>query len=87
MGIFTGLVGVVGLVVRLVVVVGGLEGERELVSRRFRFPIVASGIDRTEVTVMVTSVLPRSSYFGDQGRGEMVAVVAAANSRFAESKL
>lgn len=46
-GILTGLVGVVGLVVKLVVVVGGLK-ERHLAScRSLRFPIVASDIGRT----------------------------------------
>jgi len=74
----TGLVGVVGLVVKLVVVVGGLEGERLEVSRRsLRLPIVASDIGCTGVMVTVISFL-LSSYLGDQrGRVNVVGVVVA----------
>ena len=45
-GILTGLVGVVGLIVKLTVVFGGLEGERLEVSRQsLRLPIVASEVE------------------------------------------
>lgn len=73
-GILTGLVGVVGRVVKLVVVVGGLEGERHSVSRlSLRLPMLASETGGTGMGVMVTAtlVLP-ASYLGDQRRGEKV---------------
>lgn len=82
-GILTGLVGVVGRVVKLVVVVGGLDGERHRVSRlSLRLPMLASEFGGTGMGVMVTAMLVLSlSYLGDQRRGEkvggVVVVVAA----------
>lgn len=83
-GILTGLVGVVGRVVKLVVVVGGLEGERHIVSRlSLRLPIMASETGGrlgkgTGVTVMVMLSFLPSSYLGDQRTGENVGDVVIA---------
>lgn len=79
----TGLVGVVGLMVKLTVVFGGLEGAKLEVSRQsLRLPIFASAGSVEDMVTVMRFLL--SSYLGDQRGSEnvvdfSVAVVEVAN--------